>query len=330
LDPIVFYIATLAVYFCIYNILTWGLNIQFGYTGILDFTYIIFMAAGAYITGVVMLGPSDPTVTGERYILGLGLAFPLALVVGAAGAGVLGLLVGLIALRRLRSDFLGIVTISVGTIAYDLVGGIKPLFNGQDGIFSVPQWSPTQLGLDPTAFPLFFLVVAAVVMAGLWVVANRIYNSPLGRTMRAIREDVDVAESFGKDTYKVRMMAMVVGCVYAGVAGGLLVAYISAFNPSSWTLSETFAIWAAMLIGGRANNWGAVVGALLVPIVFTEATRFLPSIPGHPVLILDVRNILIGVLLIAVLRLMPRGILPERRKRFALPEHFESSEAAAP
>src|SRR5579859_1982774 len=120
MPPVVYYLTTLIVFFFVFAISTWGLNLQFGTAGILNFTYITFFAIGGYFTGVVMLGRPD-ALSNMRYILGLDLPFPIALVVGAAAAGVLGLLVGLVALRRLRSDYLAIVTVSVGAIVYDFV-----------------------------------------------------------------------------------------------------------------------------------------------------------------------------------------------------------------
>lgn len=315
MDAIAFYVATLVVYFFIFNIMTWGLNIQFGYAGILDFTYITFFAAGAYFAGVGSLG--RPGVDSNmRYIFGLHWPFLAALLLGAIVAGVLGLLVGLVALNRLRSDYLAIVTVSVGAIAYDLVGNFTSLFNGWDGIAGVPYPFNDQLKLDPNTYIFFYILLSGIIMALLWVVANRLTASPLGRSMRAIREDADVAEAFGKDTYRIRMTAMVIGCVYAGIGGALLIGFISAINPSGWTAGETFVIWAALLVGGRGNNLGAILGALLVPVVFQEATRYLPEISGRPELIPAIRNIIVGSLLIGVLWFRPQGILPERKRRF--------------
>lgn len=315
MDQVLYYLSTLIVFFFIYNILTWGLNIQFGYTGILNFTYITFFAAGAYFTGVGNLG--KPTAESQQlYILGLGWNFLPALLLGAVVAGVLGLLVGLIALYRLRSDFLAIVTVGIGTIAFDLVSNFRPLFNGQDGLSGLDFPFNDLLNLDPNTYTFFYIGFSGVVMLILWYVAHRIDASPLGRTLRAIRDDVDVAEAFGKNTYRFRMIAMVVGCVYAGIAGGLLIGFISSLNPSGWTTGETFVIWAALLLGGRANNWGAVLGALLVPVVFNEATRFLPPISSNPELVPALRNVIVGALLIAVLFFRPQGLLPERRRRF--------------
>jgi branched-chain amino acid transport system permease protein len=178
LTALVPYVLTIGTYFVIYNILTWGLNIQFGYAGIPNFTYITFMAAGAYFAGVIDLPHSTSPYL--QYILGLGLPFPLSLLGGAAIAGVLGLLLGLVVLTRLRSDYLAIVTFSLGFIAYDVVSSYHPLFNGFDGLSGVSQPLNTFLNLDYNTYQWFFLGLAAVIMVILWAVANRIYNSPAG------------------------------------------------------------------------------------------------------------------------------------------------------
>ena len=313
MDQLFYYGATLVVFWFIFNIQTWGLNIQFGYAGILDFTYITFFAAGAYFAGATAM---DAPSRDLHYVLGLNANFAFALVVGAAAAGILGALVGLVALNRLRSDYLAIVTVSVGAIAYDFVGNYRNLFNGFDGLLGIPYPFNDILQLDPQTYTIFYIGFAGALMLLLWLIAHRIYNSPFGRSLRAIREDLDVAEAFGKNTYAMRMIAMVVGCVYAGIAGALLIGFISAFNPGGWSAAETFMIWAAMLVGGRANNIGAVLGALLVPVIFLEATRYLPAVSGHAEFIPALRNIVVGLLLIAVLWFRPEGLLPEPRKRF--------------
>ncbi len=309
------YIATLGVYFCTYNIFALGLNIQFGYAGILDFTVITFMAMGGYMAGVASLGPSQPG-SGIYYILGLSLPWPLALFIGAAAAGALGYAVGLIALRRLRSDYLAIVTLAAGSIVLGIVGNSNGLFDGFEGLVGVPQPFAGVLNLSPNSYTLFFLGMCAVIMVICWLVANRIYNSPLGRTMRAIREDLDVAEAYGKRTFRVRMTAMVTGCVFVGIGGVLTIWFITALAPAGWGTSETFVVWAALIVGGRGNNLGAVVGSFLVAVLFNEATRFLPAIPSFPSLIPEIRNICIGALVILTLWFRPQGVIGERKARF--------------
>ena len=315
MPPVVYYLTTLIVFFFVFAISTWGLNLQFGTAGILNFTYITFFAIGGYVTGVVMLDRPD-ALSNMRYVLGLNLPFPIALLAGAAAAGVLGMLVGLVALRRLRSDYLAIVTVSVGAIVYDFVNINTAVFNGADGIAGVPYPFNDLLGLDPNTYTFFYVGLTGLFTLVLGLIAFRIYDSPLGRTLRAIREDTDVAAAFGKNTYRFRMIAMVVGCVYAGIAGGLLVGFISALNPGGWVAGETFLLYAALLVGGRGNNWGALLGALLVPVLFQEATRYLPEIGGRAELIPALRNMIVGGLLIAVLWFRPEGILAERKAKF--------------
>lgn len=333
MTAVLFYITTLLIFWFVNNILTWGLNIQFGYTGILNFALIVFMALGAYVTGVFSLPPANG-ISGQTYVLGLSWPFPLTLILGGLASAAFGLLVGLIALKRLRSDYMAVVTVAVGVITYDFIGNTTKLFNGWDGLGSVPQPfydSPliTNSGNAYTFYQFFFVVLSGVVMLIMWWAAQRIYNSPYGRTLRSIREDMDVSESFGKNTFKYRMSAMVIGCFYAGIAGGLLIEYITAINPSGWTTGETFVIWTALLVGGTGNNWGAALGALLVPVLLQEVTRFLPQFSSNPSLIPALRNIIVGSLLILVLWFRPQGVIPEKKARFLnLPLHREPAEQA--
>lgn len=333
MTAVLFYITTLLIFWFVNNILTWGLNIQFGYTGILNFALIVFMALGAYVTGVFSLPPANG-ISGQTYVLGLSWPFPLTLILGGLASAAFGLLVGLIALKRLRSDYMAVVTVAVGVITYDFIGNTTKLFNGWDGLGSVPQPfydSPliTNSGNAYTVYQFFFVVLSGVVMLIMWWAAQRIYNSPYGRTLRSIREDMDVSESFGKNTFKYRMSAMVIGCFYAGIAGGLLIEYITAINPSGWTTGETFVIWTALLVGGTGNNWGAALGALLVPVLLQEVTRFLPQFSSNPSLVPALRNIIVGSLLILVLWFRPQGVIPEKKARFLnLPLQREPAEQA--
>ncbi len=309
------YLATLVVFFFIYNIFTWGLNIQFGYAGVLDFTFITFVACGAYFAGVFALGKGQ-NQAGFEWILGLNLPFPIALVAGAVAAGLLGLAVGLIAVNRLRSDYMAIVTLATGTVIYGFVSNFAPLFDGFDGLAGLPQPFSQYISLNSNQFTYLWVVFSGVVMLICWFIAQRILNSPLGRTMRAIREDQDAAETFGKDTVRVRLIAMSMGAVLAGIGGALLIGFIGAFSPAGWTSGETFIVFAALIVGGRGNNWGAVVGSFLVAVLVNEATRYIPPIPADPTLIPTIRNMVIGASLIVVLWVRPQGLIPEARRRF--------------
>jgi branched-chain amino acid transport system permease protein len=300
------YLASLLPLAAIDGILVLGLNLQFGLTGILNFTYITFVAIGAYVSGVITLGA--PT-NGESYILGAHVPFPLNIVAGGLAAALLGVAISFTTLRRLRSDYLAIVTIGAGQIVYTLIGNETGLFNGWNGIFNVPV--PVGQGLSPALQQLAFGGVCLVVLALTFLFVHRIQVSPLGRALRSVREDEGVAEAYGRDTYRLKLLAFFLGCFIAGVGGALLVEYATAYNPSAFLPGETFILWAALLIGGVGNNWGALLGALIVPVGFAEATRFLPTI-GNNTLVESLRGVAIGLLIILAPLLLPHGLLRER------------------
>jgi branched-chain amino acid transport system permease protein len=140
-------------------------------------------------------------------------------------------------------------------------------------------------------------------------------SSPLGRTLRAIRDNEQAAAALGKNVTGLRMLAFVLGGVIAGVSGAILVEFISAWSPGSWLYPETFVYFTAVIVGGSGNNLGVMVGALLVPVAFLEATRFVPQF-GPPGFIDALQWIIVGVLALVFLWFWPRGVIPERRRRF--------------
>jgi ABC-type branched-subunit amino acid transport system permease subunit len=312
---LIYYAVTLLFFFFVYSILNWGLNLQFGRTGILNFAYIAFVAVGAYISGVLSLGP-PATGSGQNYILGMTLPYPLPLLAGGLAAAVLGLLVGLVAFRRLRSDYLAIVMISLSIVAYDVVTNYVPLFDGADGLNGVPEPFAGALSLNANSFIYVFTIFAGLVALAGWWVMSRITRSPLDRTFRAIRDDPDVVRGLGKNVFGYQMLSLVIGSFFAGIGGGLLMEFVGAFNTSAWLSPETFVIFAAIIIGGLGNNLGAIVGSLVVPVIFVELPKFLPQVASNPGLVPEIDNMVIGVLLIVTLWFRPQGLVPERRTRF--------------
>lgn len=321
----VYYLLTVLIFSAIYVIYTLGLNLEFGVTGILNFTYITFVAIGAYFAGVTALGPSTNNGMSGQYILGWQLPFPIPPVIGGLGAALLAVLVGFVGLRRLRSDYLAIVTVAVGQIVWTIIGNDTPLFNGWDGITGVPEPYNSLLKLSYNNYQWAFLAICIVIAVIGWVLAERLVKSPYGRVLRAIREDEDVVAAMGKNVFHYKMSAFLIGSIYAGVGGALTIEYIGAFNPSGWTTMETFIVWAALLVGGRGNNRGVILGSVLVPVVFNEITRFL-QIPHHPLLLQSLRGMAIGLLLILVAWFRPEGALPERKTMFRLQKPIQASQ----
>jgi branched-chain amino acid transport system permease protein len=320
-SPLIYYLFTLAFFVFAYCILGWGLNLQFGEGGILNFAYIGFVAIGAYVTGALSLGKPE-TGSGQSYIFGLSLPFPVGLILGGLAACVFALLVSLLTFRRLRTDYLAMVLISLSLVLYDFINNFVPLFNGADGLTNVPEPFADQLGLDANSFVPFFAGVALVIALIMWWLVSRITRSPLGRTLRATRDDPEAAAALGKNVFRFQLTAMLIGSFYAGIGGGLIIEFAGAFNTSAWLPGETFLIFAAVIVGGVGNNKGMILGALIVPVLFTQLPKFIPDIPGHPGLILNIAAMAIGILLMLVLWFRPQGVIPEKKRLSRLPALF--------
>jgi ABC-type branched-subunit amino acid transport system permease subunit len=308
-----YYVFTLVFFLFDYWILAMGLNIQYGETGILNFAYIGFVAIGAYFTGVFSLHSAKGT--GQFYILGLGLPFPFNLLLGGIAAMCFALVVALITLRRLRTDYLAIVLISLSLVLYDFCNNYVGLFNGADGLYNVPEPFAKPFGLNVNSFIPFFAGVAAVVSLLMWFAMSRVMRSPMGRTFRAVRDDEVVAAALGKNVFGVKLKSMLIGSFYAGVGGGLLIQFGGSFNPTAWLPGETFVVFAVLLVGGVGSNLGMFVGALLVETLLIHLPAFLPEIPGHPGLIEYFDNAVVGIVLMVMLWFRPQGVAPERLRR---------------
>ena len=166
-----YYVFTLVFFLFDYFILAMGLNIQFGEAGILNFAYIAFVALGAYVTGAVSLPNSVGTA--QQYIFGFNLPFPLSLLAGGVAAMLLAVVIAFITLRRLRTDYLAMVLISLSLVLYDIINNYVRLFNGADGLYNVPQPMAGIFHLTSNAFVIFFACVTGVVAMILWFFMSR-------------------------------------------------------------------------------------------------------------------------------------------------------------
>jgi branched-chain amino acid transport system permease protein len=312
-----FYFSTLAIYLAVDIMAVWGLNLQFGVAGISSFAFIIFQAAGAYTASVLSLGP-DQAGGFQHYVGGANLPFPVPLLAAGLAGGVLAFVVGLIGLRRLRSDYQAMVMLVVSLTATYIVDNETHLFNGPAGLSLVPKPLFNSLGLSLISYQWFYVGLSAAICVIIYIVVRRFTESPLGRAMRAVRDNEHAAAALGKNVLALRMTAFVAGGVIAGISGAVFVEFIGAWSPGSWLYPETFVFFTAILVGGRGNNIGAAVGALLVPIGFLEATRYLPNI-GYPGFVDALEWIAVGVLALVFLWFWPRGVIPERKRRFPRP-----------
>ncbi len=291
-------------------LLALGLNARWGLGGQLDLGYYLFVAVGAYIDGVLTLPPAR-TQPDVSYILGLRLPVVVGFFGAAIVTGLLSLAIGSVALRNLRGDYFAIVTVAATIIGYTAISQYRPLFNGYNGLYGASQPFQGVLNLSPQAYQTFYFGLCVFVLVAVFVVLELLRRSPFGRAVKAVREDEVAAAAFGKNAYRLRLKAYVIGGVVAGLGGGLFMHYISAFNPASWAPLETFLLYGALLVGGTANNLGAVAGALIVLIAFPQLTQLMPAIGNNSNAGPAIQNIVIGLLIIAVLRFRPAGLVPE-------------------
>jgi ABC-type branched-subunit amino acid transport system permease subunit len=313
-EAVQFYVATLVVFMAVDVIACWGLNLQFGVAGVLNFAFVVLQAAGGYTAAVLTLGPSSETGGFQSYIAGAHWPFPLPVIAAGVTGGMIAGLVGLVVLRRLRRDYQAMVLLVISLIATSVATNQRGLFNGDAGLVLIPKPLETSLALTPVAYQWVYAGYCVALAAVGFVVMQRIVRSPYGRTLRAIRDNEPVAAALGRNPLRFQLSAMVVGGCFAGVSGALLVMYVGAYGPGSWTYPTTFLYLTAILVGGTGNNLGTLFGAAVVASLINEGTRFLPEI-GFPGLTGAIQWIAVGVLTLAFLWFRPQGIVPERRAR---------------
>jgi branched-chain amino acid transport system permease protein len=311
-----FYFITLIVYTGVDVIAVWALNLQYGLGGILNFAFVIFQSIGAYTASVLTLGPASASGGYEHYILGATLPWPLPLLAAFLAGGALAFLVGLFALRPKRGDYQGMVLLAVSLIATVIVTSQVNIFNGASGVVGVPRPLASQLNLGLVDYGWFYCALTAVVVVLVYLFVHRLTSSPWGRLVRAMRENPTAVRSLGGDVERLRMQVFVIGGAIAAVSGALLVQFLGAWAPSSWTTTETFIFFVCVVVGGLGSNLGAALGAVLVFTILDNGLQYLPVLQYTP----DVgalQTVAFGVIVIAFLWFRPRGLSPERRRRFA-------------
>jgi branched-chain amino acid transport system permease protein len=316
-----YYAANLLIYAGIDIIACLALNLQFGVSGIVNFSFIVFQAVGAYAAAVLSMPPDTANGGFQHYVGGYELPFPIPWIGGAVAGGLLAIPVGFVVLRKLRSDYQAIALLVLSVIANTVLTNADKFLGGAAGIALVPP--PLSDRIDPNTEPYQYLYVGmtAVCVVLALALVNRIVNSPYGRSLRAMRERELAAAAIGKNPVELKMTIFIVGGLIAGLSGAILVGYITVWAPSVWLYPETIILFAAIIVGGRGNNVGAILGALLVPVGFEEVTRLLNNNPnianiGPPGLISALQWVAIGLLIIGFLWFRPQGVRPEARRVF--------------
>jgi ABC-type branched-subunit amino acid transport system permease subunit len=299
----------------IYTILALGLQVQFGFAGLLNFGQVAFMAIGAYTMAILVVKE--------------GWSMWLAAPLGIAAAGVGGLVVGLATLR-LRADYFAIVTIAFSEIIRYVATNEDSLTGGSQGTIALgrigtaaqynDQWTSFQTRVQhafdfssPDAAMLVLVWGAALALLTLmWLVVR----TPWGRVLRSIRDDEDAAASIGKNVFVYKLQALVLGAALAGVAGLFYAWQFSFFSPDDFEPLLTFFAWMILLLGGIGRVWAVPVGALVFGLIFA-GTRFLNFAPFSWFASDErayLRLMIIGAIILVLVVLRPQGLFGSRRE----------------
>ena len=310
-----YYLIVLLVYLGTDLLAAWGLNLEFGVAGVANLAFIVTIAAGAYTYAVCTLGPPAATGSFQQYVGGYTLPFPVAVAAGTLMGSVVGVLIGITGLKRLRPDYQAVAMLVVSLMAATVVSADTPFLNGNAGLGLIPAPFSDQ---DPEVQRWLYVAVVAVCCVGGYFVLRRFTNGPIGRTLRAMRDDEYAAAAIGKDVVAMRLMVQAVGGAFGGISGALLVAFIGGWSPGAWAYVETLALLTAVIVGGMGNNRGVTAGTFLIAILLLQGVQFLPqSINAFRIgLREDLGWIVLGTLTIVFVWLRPQGIIPERRPRY--------------
>ena len=307
-----------AIVYCLAAI---GLNVHFGYTGLLNFGQAGFMMVAGYSIA------SAVTVFTTSLWYGV--------VVGLLLTVVLALLLGVPTLR-LRADYLAIVTIAAAEIIRQTVSAaaFSDTFGGQDGVTDFiggfravnPYSEPLDLGIvEWSAYDTWVMTVGWSMVAISCLVVWLLMRSPWGRVLKSIREDEDAVRSLGKNVYAYKMQSLVIGGLFGALAGFAVALRSAAVGPSFFATDVTFFAYTVLLIGGAARVLGPVAGSLIfwflitgLGTFFSQATR--GADPLIPAAIMDsqqaslMRFIFLGLGLMLLMIFRPQGIFGDRRE----------------
>jgi branched-chain amino acid transport system permease protein len=275
----------------IYGLLTLSLNLQYGLTGLLNFGQGLFFAVGGYAVGVVYF---------HHWPAWIGIvAAPIA-------GGIAGLLLALPA-KRLENDYWALMTLGVAALFLATMNNERAIAGGDLGTYGIPRIEAGEL------LPILGGVCAIVVVA-----FERIRRSQFGRVIRALREDPVLVAAIGRDPFQFQMKVLITGGAVGALGGVALAYWLTVVAPGVFGLDQTVIIWTMMIVGGRGNTYGALIGALLLEAVFI-GTRFLPDFGGilsgaHAAVL---RIVIVGAVLVYVLIVRPEGVLREWKVRHA-------------
>lgn len=305
LTGLFFYLVSVLIAGGIYAILCLALNIQWGMGGLFNAGIAGFFAVGAYTSAIVTTAVTD------RHLGGFDLPIPVGLLAAALVAGAVGWAVARICVR-LKSDYLAMASIGIAEILRLVIVNEQWLTNGSLGISGIPR--PFGGVVQGRGGDLVYLAVVWAIVLGVYIVAQRMYRSPWGRAMRAIRDNEHSARAAGKDVEHFRRQAFAIGAAFMGLAGALSAHYFKFLSPSATEpLLVTFLVWVMLMAGGSGNNRGAILGGVAIWFLWSATEILTGRLPPEWITRSSyIRMLLVGLLLQVVLQRFRSGLIPER------------------
>ncbi len=269
----------------IYSTVALGFSLLLGYGGLASLGTAGFVGLGTYFMG---------------YFAGtLNLPFGLTLLVSLAGAILIGAIVGFISLR-IEGMYLAIITLGLSEILIEVFKSFKGFTNGVDGL-SFRNFDILGIALSNTAIHVMIILVFVLVM----IVTINIIKSPTGRALLAMKNSDSAAQSMGISLLKYRLLAFIVSTVYAVLAGILYMANTKFSIPTTWSLSFSLNILAAVIVGGAQSIAGIIMGTFMIFGLNSAVLQNIPFFQNNPAVIV----IFNGVLIILVVMFYPGGLI---------------------
>jgi branched-chain amino acid transport system permease protein len=281
------YYLTVLIVAGFHTILTLGLNLLMGYAGQVSLGHAAFYGIAAYTTGILTAKFHWPVAAG----IAAGIALVLVVAAGVA-----------VPTLRLKGHYLAMGTLGFGIIVYIVLNEATGLTGGPSGLTGIPRLS---LAGIPVASDRAFYYVVWGVFLFLFVLAQNLVRSRLGRALRAIHTSETAAAALGVDTERYKIGVFILSALYAALAGALYAHYVTFVSPGSFGFHASVQFVTMVVVGGMGSLWGAVAGA-----------TFLTVLPEVLRAIEDYDILLYGSLLILCMMFMPGG-LAEAAKRAA-------------
>ena len=293
----------------IFGLITLGLNLQWGLTGLFNVGIAGFVAIGGY-TSAILTSPDTPDRVGG-FDMPIVVGWLTAMAVTAAAAALTGF-----ATLRLKADYLAITTFGVAVVVQLVALNAQGLTGGPFGVAFIPR---PFAGLQDQSALFNFLnlgVIAAVTLA-VYLALEHLSRSPWGRVLRALREDERAAISLGKSARSYRVQAFAAGGAVMGLAGAVQAHFIGFIAPNNYLPTLTFQVWAMLMVGGSGSNLGALLGSIVVWAIWVGAGAFSAAVvpSDWQARAASLQIVAIGVMLCLILLWRPQGFLAARRRR---------------